>query len=49
MSFELFDIVLMSGGTSNIGWFKELIKRDFQKFVEGNKVVEIENYKNVVS
>ena len=49
VSFENFDIVLMSGGTSNIGWFKELIKRDFQKFVEGNKVVEIENYKNVVS
>ena len=49
LDIKELDAVLMSGGGSQIGWFKELIKKNFKDIVEPHSIIEIKEYKNVVS
>lgn len=43
-------VVLLSGGSTNIGWTKSLIERDLSAALEGASILEIsENYQEVVA
>jgi len=44
-----YSVVLFSGGSANIGWFIELIRRDFQELLEGARIVRISDYQGIVA
>ena len=43
------DYVLLSGGSAKIGWLRNLLIQDFGSFITNNKIVKLDNYKEVVS
>lgn len=42
-------VVLLSGGSANIKWLRELVKRDFQVELAHAEVLELKDYQEVVS
>ena len=42
-------IVLLSGGSANIGWLRELIKLDFANYLPAAQFVQIPDYQQVVA
>ena len=43
------DYILLSGGSCQISWLKELITRDFQRVLNQSEFIKLNNYKEVVS
>lgn len=42
-------VVLLSGGSANLGWLKELLRRDFVDYLEAVPFVQIPDYQQVVA
>ncbi len=42
-------IILLSGGSANIGWLRKLVERDFHEELEGIKIFRLANFEEVVS
>ncbi len=42
-------VILLSGGSANIGWLIHLLRRDFPEFISGVPVVQIPDYQEVVA
>lgn len=46
---EKINYVLLSGGSSKIGWLKNMLQMDFQQELNNSDFIPLDNYKEVVS
>jgi len=42
-------VVLLSGGSANIRWLRELLKRDFSEELSHAQILELKDYQEVVA
>ena len=49
LEHDALGVVLLSGGSANLGWLRELLRRDFGEYLEGVPFVQIPDYQQVVA
>jgi hypothetical protein len=49
LEHNALNVVLLSGGSANLGWLRELLRRDFGEYLEGVPFVQIPDYQQVVA